>query len=86
MPKAIRRTPIPYPESAQKAGLEGALICFLRINENGDVVDVILKGSVSPDCDKAAIDALKTWKFTPAQNKGKPVAIWLAIPFNFKMK
>jgi TonB family protein len=86
MPKVIRTTAIQYPESARKAGLVGTFTCYLRIDENGDVVDVIIKDSLSPDCDKAAIDALKTWKFTPAQYKGNVVAIWLTIPIELKMQ
>jgi TonB family protein len=35
--------------------------------------------------EEAALSALKQWKFTPAQMKGKTVAVWVTIPFKFKL-
>jgi hypothetical protein len=34
---------------------------------------------------EASITALKQWKFTPAQMKGKPVGAWVTVPFRFKL-
>jgi outer membrane biosynthesis protein TonB len=31
------------------------------------------------------VDAVKQWIFEPAKAKGKPVAIWIAVPVNFKL-
>jgi TonB family protein len=33
--------------------------------------------------DQAAIDAVRQWKFKPAMAKGKPVAVWVAVPVRF---
>jgi len=85
-PQIVRRTDIAYPESAQKAKLAGAFFCYLRVNESGDVADVKIKDSLSPDCDQAAIEAMKEWKFTPAQKNGKPVAAWVVVPINFQLE
>ena len=34
---------------------------------------------------EAAYNALKQWKFSPAQMQGKPVAVWVTIPIRFKL-
>jgi hypothetical protein len=34
---------------------------------------------------EAAYNALKQWKFSPAQMQGKPVAVWVTIPVRFKL-
>jgi len=33
----------------------------------------------------ASYQAVKQWKFSPAQMQGKPVAVWITIPFRFKI-
>lgn len=35
--------------------------------------------------EEAALAAVKQWKFSAAQMKGKPVAAWVTIPFRFKL-
>ncbi|RPI06600.1 MAG: energy transducer TonB [Ignavibacteriae bacterium] len=35
--------------------------------------------------EEAAYAAVKQWKFSPAQMQGKPVAVWVTIPFRFKL-
>jgi TonB family protein len=35
--------------------------------------------------EEAAYSAVKQWKFSPAQMQGKPVAVWVTIPFHFKL-
>ncbi|MCX6121210.1 MAG: energy transducer TonB [Ignavibacteriales bacterium] len=34
---------------------------------------------------EAAYNALKQWKFSPAQMQGKPVAVWVTIPIRFRL-
>jgi hypothetical protein len=35
--------------------------------------------------EEASYNAVKQWKFSPAQMQGKPVAVWVTIPFKFKL-
>jgi len=35
--------------------------------------------------EEASYNAVKQWKFSPAQIQGKPVAVWVTIPFKFKL-
>jgi hypothetical protein len=32
-----------------------------------------------------ALDAGKQWLFKPAMSKGKPIAVWVSVPFRFKL-
>jgi hypothetical protein len=34
---------------------------------------------------EAANSAVKQWKFSPAQMQGKPVTVWITVPFRFKL-
>jgi len=35
--------------------------------------------------EESALAAVNQWKFSPAQMEGKPVAVWVTIPFKFKL-
>lgn len=75
-----------YPEIARKAGIEGAVLVYARINENGDVTDTkVLKSLGDNGCDEAAVEAIKKTKWNPAKQKGKPVAVWVTVPVRFKL-
>jgi TonB family protein len=75
-----------YPETAQEAGIEGVVIVQAFIDDKGVVKEtVIVKGIPNTGLDEAAIEALKTVRFTPAMQKDKPVGVWLSIPFQFRL-
>ena len=74
-----------YPESAKEEGIQGKVYVRLIVDENGNVsFTEVLKG-VNEDLDKAAVDAIKKTKFTPAMKDNKPVKCEIAIPVQFKL-
>ena len=75
-----------YPESARKSGVTGFVDVTLQIDEDGKIVDSKIKKSLQPDCDKAALEALKAVKWKPALKKGKPVKVWITVPVKFALK
>jgi len=74
-----------YPEEARKNGLEGRVIIYAKIDLEGNVVDIKIAQSLSPECDKAAVEALKVVEWKPAKKGNKPIATWVAIPIEFKL-
>ena len=76
---------IKYPETAQKAGVQGKVYLLIYINENGGVDDVkVLKG-IGAGCDEAAVQAIKETKFSPGKDNGVAVKIKLSLPITFKL-
>ena len=76
-----------YPEIARRAGIEGTVIVYTKIDKNGDVIRTKVVKSLSKSCDEAAIDVVKSTKWKPAKQKGgKPVTVWVSIPIEFKLK
>jgi protein TonB len=50
------------------------------------VIDVrLVKGSGFDILDQAAMSTARRWTFTPAEQRGKPVRVWVNIPFNFSL-
>ncbi|MFZ0455095.1 MAG: energy transducer TonB [Ignavibacteriaceae bacterium] len=77
---------IKYPETAQKAGVQGKVYLLIYINENGSVDDIkVLKG-LGAGCDEAAVDAVKQTKFSPGKDNGVAVKVKLSMPITFKLE
>ncbi len=83
------KTPIKpiYPEIAQEAGIEGVVIVQAYIDAKGRVKQtLILKGVPNTGLDEAAMEAIRKTRFHPAEQRERPVAVWISIPVNFKLK
>ena len=74
-----------YPESAKEEGVQGKVIVKLIVDEKGKVSSTEVVQSVNEELDKAAMDAIKKTKFTPAMKDNKPVKCEIAIPVMFKL-
>jgi periplasmic protein TonB len=76
-----------YPEIAQEAGIEGVVVVQAFIDANGRVKEtIILKGVPNTGLDEAAMEAIRKTKFQPAEQRERPVAVWISIPVNFRLK
>ena len=77
---------IVYPEDAKRDFLEGKVVLSIYIDKFGKVKKVVVRESTSTIFNNAAIDAVNKTKFSPAIQKGQPVACWIQIPIIFKLK
>ncbi len=75
LPKPKGPCNIPFPEEAERLGLEGDVILSLDIDENGKVSHVKLLKGISPLLDQAAIRGIENCRFVPAQSGGEKVAV-----------
>jgi protein TonB len=74
-----------YPEVARQAGIEGRVTVKVLVGPDGNVLKI---GSVSgPDVFYDEVrDKSMNLQFTPGLQNGKPVKVWVTVPFNFKLK
>lgn len=74
-----------YPSVAREAGIEGRVTVKVLVGTDGSVMKV---GSVSgPDVFYDEVrDKSMNLQFTPGLQNGKPVKVWVTVPFNFKLK
>lgn len=79
------RSSMRYPEIAREAGMEGRVTVKVLVGPSGNVIKV---GSVSgPDVFHDEVRSKATdLQFTPGLQNGKPVKVWVTVPFNFKLK
>ncbi len=76
-----------YPEKARKAGVQGMVVLKVKVSDIGSVESVQVEEGVTehPELEEAAVAAVKQWRFEPAQKDGRPVAIEVAIPVQFRL-
>jgi protein TonB len=84
-PVVVKKVEPVYPEIALRAALDGEVLLKVWVDESGDVVEAQIIRSDQKIFEQAAADAAKQWKFTPALANGKPVAVWVTIPFRFRL-
>jgi protein TonB len=75
-----------YPASARQQGWEGTVRLRVRVTEDGRARQVDIHQSSGYDLlDDAALDAVRQWRFTPAQRGDTPVASWVIVPIAFHL-
>ena len=77
---------IRYPEEARKAGIEGRVILQFIVDENGDVQDLKVVRGIGSACDWEALRVVKTARFRPGKEDGKPVKVKMSLPITFRLK
>jgi TonB family protein len=86
IPKVVKIVEPVYPKMLQRNSLVGSVVIVCVIDEHGAVVFPRAAGDYHPDLVKAAIDALKQWKFDPAKVNGKPVKCRVRQPISFALR
>ncbi len=74
-----------YPEIARRAGIEGKVWAKVWIDQEGKIRQVVIIKSNSDLFDKPVLEAVNQWIFTPAVMNNGPVAVWVSLPFVFKL-
>jgi protein TonB len=76
-----------YPEASRRRGQEGTVRLELSVDANGRVVDVrVTESSGFGALDAAAVEALREWRFRPAQRGGMPVAGSITTAVHFRLE
>ena len=83
-PAKLNNVPPTYPPMARQARVEGTVILEATISSSGHVTDVkVLRGI--PLLDRAAVDAVREWKYSPTLLNGIPVAVVMTVTVNFHL-
>lgn len=76
-----------YPASARRLGIQGVALLKVHVLIDGRVGDVVVQETAGhPDLDQAAADAVRRWRFDPARRGEDPVAMWVLLPVEFRLK
>ena len=75
-----------YPKSMRMLGVSGKVHLQLFIDKEGNVRNVVQMDSLHPVLDKVAVENAWKIKFSPAEQRDKPVAVWYAFWVEFKLE
>lgn len=80
------QTPAPrYPSQALRRGESGTVVVRVDVGPDGVPMSTsIVNGSGSRLLDRAAVDAVRRWRFRPAQANGQPTVGTATVTINFK--
>ena len=81
-PRIIYQPP-PRITNKMRRRVPGSVIVKFVVNEKGRVERPIVDSSTDPIFERPALAAVKSWKFEPAQSKGRPVAFKLKRTISF---
>jgi protein TonB len=79
------QTPAPrYPTRALRRGESGTVRVRVEVGPDGRPAQVtVAQASGSRDLDRAAVDAVRRWRFQPARRNGEPVTGTVIVPISF---
>src|SRR4030095_9500886 len=84
-PARIFYQPPVYPTIAQTARVEGIVVLEATIDESGIIRDLRVVRSI-PLLDRAALDAVSKWRYTPTRLNGAPVAVIMTVTVPFTLR
>ena len=73
-----------YPADARAAGRTGTVVLKVVVYADGTVGDIHVVEGEEPFV-RAAVAAVKSWRYEPARLKGQPVAVYREIRIPFKL-
>ena len=77
----------PYPMVARRMGYHGKVVLDVEVLAEGKAGDVKLHQSSGYDIlDNAALQTVKTWRFTPARRFGQAVTQRFLVPIKFSLE
>ena len=76
-----------YPSISRRMGEQGKVMLRVFVNAQGQPEQIQIQQSSGFDrLDKAAVDAVRRWKFTPDSRNGMAEAMWNIVPINFVLE
>lgn len=75
-----------YPQTAADNGISGTVVVQFVIERDGSLTNIKVLRSVDRDLDATAVNKIKqSPKWTPGENRGRPVRVTFTIPVQFRL-
>ncbi len=84
-PVPVRTVTPDFPMDMRRANVGGVVTINCLVDPHGEVQDLKVVKSTNVAFVQPALEALKKWKFKPAQRDGSAVPIRVTIPIRFSM-
>lgn len=84
-PVPLHKPEPPYTKHARKKKVQGTVLLWLAVDEQGNVTEVEVKKSLEKTLDESAIKTCRTWTFKPATRNGVPVSVRVMAEVSFRL-
>lgn len=84
-PQALSTPDPEYTEEARNAKTQGTCILWLIVDDHGNPRDIRVVRGLGHGLDAKAIEAVKQWRFQPAQKDGHPVNVQISVEVGFRL-
>ena len=86
IPKCLYCPQPEFSDEAVKAQVDGTVLLITIITQEGKATDIHVAKKIGSGLDEKAVEALSTWRFTPALDPdGKPAAVRQAVEITFHL-
>ena len=86
LPHPIQQPAPRYPRDAYRRGEQGTVLLCVHVDARGEPGDIdLIDSSGSRSLDRAAIDAVRRWRFAPAMQGETPVEGTVQVPIEFAL-
>jgi periplasmic protein TonB len=84
-PRQIYAPDPDYSEEARKAKYQGSVMLWMIVGADGKPKNIKVQRQLGMGLDEKAIEAVKTWRFEPAQKDGQPVSVQINVEVFFRL-
>lgn len=85
LPVMIEAAQPEYPVEAKKNNITGKTFVKVLVDKEGNPQKAVVIKSQNELFNQPAVDAAMKSKFTPALQGGKPIAVWIVLPYRFTL-
>lgn len=85
-PQALRTNDPKYTEEARRSRYEATVVLWMMLDSTGKPQLIRIVRAVGMGLDDAAVEAVRGWRFKPAQLNGQPVAVEINVEVNFRLQ
>jgi len=91
-PTQVDQRPVPasrlhpnYPMEMRRRNISGEVLVDFIVDADGRVRHAVAASSSRAEFERAALEAVSGWRFSPGRKNGRPVAIHLRLPILFTL-
>ena len=85
-PRLLREVKADYTEEARRRGLAGEVVMEIIVRRDGSVGDVKVQQGLGSGLNDRAVQAVRQWRFAPAERLGTPVDVIVEVSVEFRLR
>jgi TonB family protein len=85
-PRLLREVKADYTEDARQRGVSGEVVLEIVVRRDGSVGDTRVLQGLGFGLNERALQAVRQWRFAPAERQGVPVDLFVEVSVEFRLR